>query len=424
MAIDHIKDVVNVMRRREKSTYYNNQKNKQAVCCNRNEDAAISATNRHYLDVPGGQFFRQVIIQWMYNMANTFRFSHQVVIVANYYLDTMVQYKTPATSTTPEQRLIVNSVDYQLASLTSIYVAMKVYGSRVFPVTELIKLGRDQFSIEDVLNMEGILVNDVLQWKLTPPTVLCYISEFDKLYKLSVQEQEEDVVNDDDNDGCCSLIEECSTATKELEEDADEENAVTSAAIKLVQNVIYDDEYCMYPPSIIACAAMILAIKQQEPQQHQQRLVNEAFLSELKYVMNLSSREDVKVLENALKLLDPSTTSSTSGATTGKYLSDNMETTSTTSRSSTVASSNSGRSKMLKKEDGEQHCCRRRNNEVVIVNQVEAMKTATSTTNKDQEQRSYLKRGFDSTGTLTEQGEDEDEPQESMISPTSVNGQR
>ena len=419
MEIDHIKEVVHVMRHREKSTYYN--KSKQAVCRNVIEDGDNGNTSSyHYLDVPGGQFFRQVIIQWMYNMANTFRFSHQVVIVANYYLDTMVQYKTKE----GEQRLIVNSVDYQLASLTSIYVAMKIYGSRVFPITELIKLGRDQFSIEDVSNMERILVNDVLQWKLTPPTVLCYISEFDKLYKLSVQEQSE-ANDDDDSDVCCSLIEECSTATKESEED-EEENATTSSAIKLVQNVIYDDEYCMYPPSIIACAAMILAIKQQEPQQHQQRRVNESFLSDLKQVMNLSSSEDVKVLENALKLLDPSTTSSsTTSTTSGRYLSDNMDITSTTSRSSTVATntSNSSTNKMLKKQDGE-HCRRRRNQEVVIVNQVEAMK-CTKTATKDDQERLYLKRGFDSTGTLNEQGVDEeDEPQETMISPTSVNGQR
>ena len=58
----------------------------------------------------------------------------------------------------------VNPADYQLISLTAFYMSMKLYGNRLFPLVELVKLGRGQFTVDDVANMELKLVNQVFDW--------------------------------------------------------------------------------------------------------------------------------------------------------------------------------------------------------------------------------------------------------------------
>jgi hypothetical protein len=201
----------------------------------------------------------------MYSVADVFAINHQAVAVATYYLDQAVA--DPSVVQTP--------VQYQLASLTALHMALKLYGNKLFPLAELVKLGRGQFSTAHVAEMERNMTKS-MKWHLTPPTAYCYLIEFEKLFSNT----------------------ESSSWAKE---------GLRKRAQQLIQDAVLSSEgdydFDTFPPSMIACAAMLLAMEQQG-----RGLLSledfEGFLSNLHMVAELNL-DSIGLLEDAIRLLDP-----------------------------------------------------------------------------------------------------------------------
>lgn len=136
---------------------------------------------------PFGEW-RRKITQWSFKVIDHFKIDREVVSSAMNILD---RYLATGISTDyemgvcpcPECQNTVDSRTFQLAAMTSLYLAMKASDSgedhssscRKIRLQSFIELSRGQFSADDILAMEREVLRD-LQWKVYPPTPMTAVS--------------------------------------------------------------------------------------------------------------------------------------------------------------------------------------------------------------------------------------------------------
>jgi hypothetical protein len=138
---------------------------------------------RDYLNVPGrsistvkgetvDEAWRQRMCEWMYGVVDHCNFRRDIVGVSTAYLDLCLSKDTE----------VINSRrTYQLAAMTSLYLAMKVYDTSYVKLESLLKLGRGLFRAEDVIQMEQRMLSK-LQWNVHPPTAMCFLRHYMRLF--------------------------------------------------------------------------------------------------------------------------------------------------------------------------------------------------------------------------------------------------
>jgi len=108
--------------------------------------------------------WRQRIIEWMYGVVDTCRLRRDVVAVAVHYLDASLD-------------LLASRADFQLAAMTSLQLAIKLYDSTILKVSSMVQLGRGLFTVDDIVTMETRILQH-LRWKVHPPTTLCFLRQY------------------------------------------------------------------------------------------------------------------------------------------------------------------------------------------------------------------------------------------------------
>jgi hypothetical protein len=151
-------DTIAVMRRQEATIY-----------C-RNDYLAINAACAKVVDGT----WRQRIVEWMFGVVDHCSLRRDSVAVAAYYLDLCV-----------ERGVVVSRQEFQLAAMTALQLAIKLYESTVVKLDSMIKLGRGLFSEQDVVNMEAKMLS-ALKWHVHPPTPICFLRQFLRLVPHSV----------------------------------------------------------------------------------------------------------------------------------------------------------------------------------------------------------------------------------------------
>lgn len=106
--------------------------------------------------------WRQSIVEWMYSVVDNCGMQRDVVAVAVYYLDA-----TPVST----------REEYQLCAMTALELALKLYDSVSLKWTSLVRLGRGAFSEDDIRGMEIHILNS-LQWRMHPPTSICFLQQY------------------------------------------------------------------------------------------------------------------------------------------------------------------------------------------------------------------------------------------------------
>jgi Cyclin, N-terminal domain/Cyclin, C-terminal domain len=109
--------------------------------------------------------WRQRIVEWMFGDS---------VAIAAYYLDLCV-----------ERGVVESRQEFQLAAMTALQLAIKLYDSTVVKLDSMIKLGRGLFTEQDVIDMETKMLN-ALKWQVHPPTPICFLRQFLRLLPPSV----------------------------------------------------------------------------------------------------------------------------------------------------------------------------------------------------------------------------------------------
>ena len=110
--------------------------------------------------------WRQRIIEWMYGVVDHCALRRDSVGVAAIFLDLCV-----------ERNLVDSRQEFQLAAMTALQLAIKLYDSTMVKLDSMVKLGRGQFQIQDVVEMERKLLT-ALQWHVHPPTSLCFLRQY------------------------------------------------------------------------------------------------------------------------------------------------------------------------------------------------------------------------------------------------------
>lgn len=109
--------------------------------------------------------WRRKILEWMYSLVDNGMTPRETVAVASYFIDVSVS-----------KGLVKSKRGYQLVATTALHISKKLYDSTVVNVEDLIKLCRNLFSEEDIIQMERRIMC-ALDWKLHPPTAECFLQQ-------------------------------------------------------------------------------------------------------------------------------------------------------------------------------------------------------------------------------------------------------
>lgn len=147
--MDEISDIIAVMQLQE-TTVYRRKDYLTVGSCSKVVDAT----------------WRQRIVEWMFGVVDHCSLRRDSVAIAAYYLDLCV-----------ERGVVASRVEFQLAAMTALQLAIKMYDSTVVKLDSMIKLGRGLFTEHDVISMESKMLT-ALTWNVHPPTPICFLRQY------------------------------------------------------------------------------------------------------------------------------------------------------------------------------------------------------------------------------------------------------
>jgi hypothetical protein len=120
------------------------------------------------------ELWREKICEWCYQVVDHFDFNREVVSVAMSYLDRYLATRT------------VNRRIFQLAAMTALYLAIKLYEPGKLRMASLIDLSRGYFMAEHIVTMEDSMLQS-LGWHVHPPTPLAFCRDFMRLVSGEIE---------------------------------------------------------------------------------------------------------------------------------------------------------------------------------------------------------------------------------------------
>ena len=202
VSIEEVEELLEVMRRQESGIYRRND-----------YIAASEALRENVVDAT----WRQRIVEWMYGVVDHCSLRRDSVAIATFYLDICV-----------DRGLIDSRQDFQLAAMTALQLAIKLYDSTVVKLDSMVKLGRGLFTEEDVVAMESKMLSS-LGWQVHPPTPVCFLRQYLRLLPVSVAPMTRYMI------------------------------AEVTRFISEISVCLY--KFIKYPPSVLAYAGMLLAMQ-------------------------------------------------------------------------------------------------------------------------------------------------------------------
>lgn len=118
--------------------------------------------------------WRQRIIEWMFGVVDHCSLKRDSVAIAAYYLDMSIV-----------NEVVKTREEFQLAAMTSLQLAIKLYDSTIVNLSSMTKLGRGIFHESDVIRMEYKLLT-ALKWHVHPPTSNCFLRQLLRLLPNSL----------------------------------------------------------------------------------------------------------------------------------------------------------------------------------------------------------------------------------------------
>ncbi|GKY99069.1 hypothetical protein MPSEU_000862600 [Mayamaea pseudoterrestris] len=201
--LTHVQAIVSIMMHQEATEY------------RRSDFLSQQNSLSHFLDAAGS--WRLRIVEWMYGVIDHCSLKRDCVAHAAYYLDLCT-----------ERGLVTSRQDYQLAAMCALLISIKMVDSTIVKLQSMVTLGRGVFSEQDVIIMERKMLA-ALNWRVHPPTPVCFLRQFLRLLPPNV-------------------------------------SPMTRFVIAEVTRFIAEISICLYkfvnfPPSVIAYAGMLIAME-------------------------------------------------------------------------------------------------------------------------------------------------------------------
>jgi hypothetical protein len=123
-----------------------------------------------YGDFPVDALARDVIVDWFVKIVTLCNYSSETAAIATSILDRFA-------ASDDSKDILAHRENFQLASLTAIYTAVKVHEREVISPAFVAKLSGGLSSVEDIEKME-IRMLKALQWRVNPPTAEWFFRSF------------------------------------------------------------------------------------------------------------------------------------------------------------------------------------------------------------------------------------------------------
>jgi hypothetical protein len=105
---------------------------------------------------------REKMVDWAFRVSDHFQTSREIVSYAFSFLDRFVS------------RCSCDRTAFKLASMTSLYMATKLFNPKQISIQSLSDLSRGEFTTAHIAEMERVILT-TLDWKLNPPTIQSFI---------------------------------------------------------------------------------------------------------------------------------------------------------------------------------------------------------------------------------------------------------
>jgi hypothetical protein len=105
---------------------------------------------------------REKMCEWTYRVCDHFHTNREIVALSLSFLDRFMD------------RCSCDRTAFKLASMTTLYMATKVFNAKQISISSLAELSRGEFEMSHLAEMERIILES-LDWRLNPPTVQSFI---------------------------------------------------------------------------------------------------------------------------------------------------------------------------------------------------------------------------------------------------------
>jgi hypothetical protein len=105
---------------------------------------------------------REKMCEWSYRVCDHFHTNREIVALSFSFLDRFIDGCS------------CDRTSFKLASMTTLYMATKVFNAKQISISSLAELSRGEFEMSHLAEMERIIL-EALDWRLNPPTVQAFI---------------------------------------------------------------------------------------------------------------------------------------------------------------------------------------------------------------------------------------------------------
>ena len=208
---EEVHDILNVMMKQSSTLYRKASKKSQ----------------RHHHDS-----WRQPMLSWVCSIIDVFQLRHDILSITAYFLDkTVEEYSSFDCSLSP--------ANYQLVVLGALHLTIKNTETETFPLDQILKISNSEFNCGHVAAMEREILK-ILDWRLHPPTAECFLQQYVRLLDVS-----EDLKND-----------------------------IQKTVEHLIRVTVVNHQYSMWSPSVVAYAAILLALEHGSQEQDLHNVVS------------------------------------------------------------------------------------------------------------------------------------------------------
>ena len=169
-------DQLQVMRRQEKEPVYSSKNYLQGDLL-----LSLKANFQPEEVHPIDQTCRMKMIEWAFDVIDFVDYQRETVFIATNFLDRYLSSSDPLA-----QRALMNRQEYQLSSISALYLAIKLNEQTDIDSSVFATLSRGVYSVEAILKNEQQILK-VLNWRLCCPSSLSFQHHFLKILPSSIR---------------------------------------------------------------------------------------------------------------------------------------------------------------------------------------------------------------------------------------------
>lgn len=167
-------DRLDVMKRQEQSSIYQIS---DCLSAQSTRKASLSPSANTNADI----WCRSQMVQWCYAVVDFVHFRRETVLSAMQLLDRFV-----STNTSKSINVIADRKQYQLATMTALYIAIKIHEPQTLDMAMMVQLGKGAYDSSDFYQMESNMLT-ALNWHLHGPTATAYLEHLLPLLTLACE---------------------------------------------------------------------------------------------------------------------------------------------------------------------------------------------------------------------------------------------